>query len=241
MATAAKPYAAKVGGSPVMANYIKSSGNVYAGDVVVVGGVPYVALVDIPAFSGGPTFDALSIEGGIYAIMADGAIGLGVWVYWDATNKKVTLTASGNTLFGIMVAGPTGGLEGAGTTADGDTAYVFHFPLPSGSPVPGSIGGSTAAAGSTTTDAGVLPAGTAQTYPTSAADDTTGVRIHANDKVTGRMLFIGNNVSNKILKVYPPTGGTINGASANAAFSSVSGKGVIVQCTSSGSNTWLAW
>lgn len=102
-------------------------------------------------------------------------------------------------------------------------------------------GASTAAAGSTTSDAGALPAATATVYPTTAADDTKGVVIHADDKVTGRLLFIGNGVSNKILKVYPPSGGTINGGSADAAFSSVSGAGVIVICLSATSNTWLAW
>jgi hypothetical protein len=102
-------------------------------------------------------------------------------------------------------------------------------------------GASTAAAGTTTADAGVLPSGTSRLYPTTAADDTKGVRIAATDKVTGRCLFIGNGVSNKILKVYPPSGGTINGAAADAAFSSASGKGVIIYCLSSGSNTWLAF
>ncbi len=104
-----------------------------------------------------------------------------------------------------------------------------------------SIGASTSAAGSTSADAGALPAGTARVYPTTAADDTTGVIIHADDKVTGRMLFIGNGVANKILKVYPPAGGTINGGAANAAFSTASGHGAIVLCTSSGDNTWLGW
>lgn len=101
------------------------------------------------------------------------------------------------------------------------------------------VGGSTAAAGSTTTDAGVLPAKTANVYPTSAADDTKGVRINAADAITGRRLYIGNGVSNKILKVYAPTGGTINGGSADAAFSSVSGKGVIAICLSGSANSWL--
>lgn len=102
-------------------------------------------------------------------------------------------------------------------------------------------GASTAAAGSTTSDAGVLPAGTATVYPTTAADDTKGVRVHASDKVTGRKIMIGNGVSNKILKVYPPSGGTINGGSADAAFSGASGKGVIMYCLNSTGNTWLAW
>lgn len=103
------------------------------------------------------------------------------------------------------------------------------------------IGASTAAAGSTTADAGVLPAATAEVYPTTAADGTKGVRIHADDKVKGRRLLIGNGVSNAVLKVYAPSGGTINGASVDAAFSSVSGKGVMIMCLSSDDNTWLAW
>lgn len=104
-----------------------------------------------------------------------------------------------------------------------------------------SIGASTAAAGTTTSDAGVLPAATATTYPTTAADGTKGVRVSASEKVNGRVLYIGNGVSNQILKVYGPSGATINGGSADAAFSSVSGKGVIIQCLNATSNTWLAW
>lgn len=101
-------------------------------------------------------------------------------------------------------------------------------------------GASTAAAGTTTADAGVLPAGTSSVYPTTAADDTAGVRVHASDKVTGRSFFVGNGVSNKILKVYPPSGGTINGAAADAAFSTASGKGCWLHCLNSTANTWLA-
>ena len=73
------------------------------------------------------------------------------------------------------------------------------------------------------------------------ADDTVGVTINAADKVTGRAILIGNKVSNKILKVYPPAGGTINGAAANVAFSTVSGKGAIVCCLDATTNAWLAW
>jgi len=108
-------------------------------------------------------------------------------------------------------------------------------------PIQTTAGASTAAAGSTTADAGVLPAGTDRFYPTTAADDTKGVRVHATDKVTGREILIGNGVSNKILKVYPPAGGAINGAAADAAYSSASGKGVIIRCLDSTANTWSAW
>jgi hypothetical protein len=102
-------------------------------------------------------------------------------------------------------------------------------------------GGSTAAAGGTHSDAGALPSATSRVYPTTAADGTKGVKVSASDAVTGRMLFIGNGVSNQILKVYGPTGAVINGAAANAGFSSASGKGVIMYCTSGSGNTWLAW
>jgi hypothetical protein len=103
------------------------------------------------------------------------------------------------------------------------------------------VGASTAAAGNAVGNAGALPAGTAKIYPTTAADDTKGVVIDAADQVTGRVLLIGNGVSNKILKVYGPSGAVINGAAADAAFSSASGKGVIAACLSGSGNTWLMW
>lgn len=102
------------------------------------------------------------------------------------------------------------------------------------------VGASTVALGTNSATAAALPAGTAPVYPTTAADDTVGVIIHANDKVTGRRLFVGNGVSNKILKIYGPTGAVINGAAADAAFSTASGKGAWVVCLSGAGNTWLA-
>jgi hypothetical protein len=102
-------------------------------------------------------------------------------------------------------------------------------------------GVSTAAAGTVQADAGALPAGTSLVYPTTGADNAKGVVINVADKVTGRMIFVGNGVSDKILKVYGPTGATINGGAANAAFSTASGKGAILVCLDSGANTWLAW
>jgi hypothetical protein len=107
-------------------------------------------------------------------------------------------------------------------------------------PVGLSSGAPTAAAGTTTADAGVLPAATAQFYPTTAADGTKGVRVHANDKVTGRILVVGNGAA-AVLKVYAPSGGVINNAAADAAFSTGSGKGAILVCTDAAANKWLAW
>lgn len=103
------------------------------------------------------------------------------------------------------------------------------------------VGASTAGAGTTVADATALPAGTANVYPTTAADDTVGVKLTVSDQVTGRRVFIGNGVSNKILKVYGPSGAVINGGSADAAFSSASGKGVMMICLSGPGNTWLGF
>lgn len=138
-------------------------------------------------------------------------------------------------------AGTDGAISIGTSNTSAITIGAASIPTNAPGPVNSAAGASTAAAGSTTSDAGVLPAGTARVYPTTAADDTKGVRVHASDKVTGRTIFIGNGVSNKILKVYAPSGGAINGASADAAFSSASGKGVIMHCLDATANTWLAW
>jgi predicted RecA/RadA family phage recombinase len=137
------------------------------------------------------------------------------------------------------------GTDGVANVGTSNTSQVNIAAASIPTAMPGPInqvaGGSTAAAGSTTADAGELPAATAGVYPTTAADDTKGVRVNAADKVTGRTILIGNGVSNKVLKVYAPSGGAINGAAADAAFSSASGKGVIIHCLNSSANTWLAW
>jgi hypothetical protein len=166
---------------------------------------------------------------GIVAVTAAAALTVPCVVGINLTTKKVNAAGTASTVV-------TGTL--LYSVSSGATAQIH---LNEYNKADHSIGASTAAAGSTTTDATVLPAATAEVYPTSAADGTKGVRIHADDIRKSRRLFIGNGVSNAILKVYPPTGGTINGAAANAAFSSVSGKGVILICSDADSNAWLAW
>jgi hypothetical protein len=141
----------------------------------------------------------------------------------------------------VKVVDAHGSLTGERDILVEDFFAAVAVPVGHTKPVKKTAGASTAAAGTTTADAGVLPAGTTPVYPTTAADDTKGVRVSATDKVTGRMVWIGNGVSNKILKVYAPSGGTINGAAADAAFSSASGKGVVMYCLDATANTWLAW
>lgn len=156
--------------------------------------------------------------------------------------NEVDLTS---TLNGVATAAVAGTAEASKVPVLGTNKDLDIFKVASDFSLGGvaelSVGGSTAASGTTSANAAGLPAGTANVYPTTAADGTVGVIIDVADKVTGRILFIGNGVSNQILKVYAPSGGVINGGSANAAFSSASGKGVIIICLSSSGNTWLAF
>ncbi len=198
----------------------------------------------------GVTVDGLLIkDGDAVFVDSDKAIfgtGLDVTMAWDGTDFDVLGVADDQV---IKVGNGTNSFD-AWVYGNVATDYVLWDASASLLSLAGvaklgvanrSIGASTVAVGTNTGTAGALPAGTAPVYPTTAADDTVGVVIHASDKVTGRQIFIGNGVSNKILKVYPAAGGTINGAAADAAFSSVSGKGVIVVCLDSTANTWLAW
>ena len=72
---------------------------VAAGDVVVLGSLVGIARLDIPA----GTLGALATVG-VFAIdKAAESVTLGAVLYWDATAKNVTATASGNTYIGKAV------------------------------------------------------------------------------------------------------------------------------------------
>jgi len=222
-------------------NYTPSSA-VDAGQVVVQANLVGIALSPIAANELG----SLAVEGIFDVVQAAEIIPAGSTIYWDADGNPVggvagtgaaTATATGNTFMGFAQA-LTAATDATVTVALCSAAASANLTATN---VTGAVAGSTAAAGSTTADAGALPATAATVFPTTAADDTKGVVVHAVNKVTGRMLFIGNGVANKVLKVYPPSGGAINGAAADAAFSSASGKGVVMVCLSGSGNTWLAW
>ena len=86
-------------GNPVYVDHTPS-GAVTAGDVIVIGDQPFVAHVDIAANAKG----AVASTDGVYNILADGAIGAGVKVYWDNGAKRITTTAAGNKQFGFVTA-----------------------------------------------------------------------------------------------------------------------------------------
>lgn len=165
---------------------------------------------------------------GIVEFTAAGAMTVPCVVGVNLTTKQVNTAGTASTV-------PMGSL--VATVSSGGKAQIS---LNEYGKSQHAIGASTAAAGTVTGDATVLPAGTAEVYPTSAADGTKGVRLDASDNVTGRRLFVTNTAA-AILKIYPPTGGTINGGAANAAVSSVSGKGVILICIDGTAGTWAAF
>lgn len=220
--------AAAQGGAIAVTGGTSSTASNAGGAITVTGGVPGVTGVGGAVSVTGGAGGATSGTGGA-ASLAGGAGTAG-----NANGGAVSL------LGGNAHGSGTDGVANVGTSNTSQVNIAAtSIPTAISGPINGAIGASTAAAGSTYEDAGALPAGTACIYPTTAADDTKGVIISDSDKVTGRILFIGNGVSNKILKVYPATGGTANGGSANVAFSSASGKGVVAICLSSSSNTWL--
>lgn len=171
-----------VSGKPVMQKYTPAA-SYSAGDVVVIGSVPFVAHEDNPPFGATVILDALACEGGIYQIATDGTPVIGQVVYFNTTSKKLTATGAGNVHFGTLVAGPTGDMGGASPAADGDVGYAFHAPRGSGGGVSTGKSEATASATATLTAAQLLGglinsvpvAGITLTLPT-AANMVAGVK-----------------------------------------------------------------
>jgi len=210
----ATPMAAFVRGKPIMADHIPDAAYA-AGDVIVKGNTPFVAHEDNPMFGTTPVIsDALAAEGGIYQMQADGAIGVGQQVYWDATAKKVSLTAGTNTVFGYLVQGPTLIASDPGTANSGDNCLVLHAPTQSaGAPVMKVF--SIAVAGSNQATA------TNTNYGFNLVSGANGVSgVIMPTPQTGRSVWIknNNNGASPSLIVYPQIGGTINAGSANTQY-----------------------
>lgn len=85
-------------GDPLKVDHTPSV-DVAAGEVVVLGAVPFVAHVPIPANTKG----ALAAGGGVYRGTPAAAIAGGVKVYWDDTANQFTATATSNSHFGYAV------------------------------------------------------------------------------------------------------------------------------------------
>jgi hypothetical protein len=111
-----------------MVDYTPASGNVAEGTVVVLGtvtantsGTGGYATVAHKAITNS-TLGAVSVGGGIYAMVNLNNAATGAKVYWDIQNntRKVTTVSTNNVQMGYIVS--TGG-AGANTTC-----YVRHVP-----------------------------------------------------------------------------------------------------------------
>ena len=115
-------------GDPVMIDYTPASGNVAAGQVVLVGSVT-ANTAGTGAIAGiahrditNNTIGALAVGNGVYDATNLNNAANGVKVYWDDSANKVTTVSTNNAQFGYVVA--NGGLN-ANTTC-----RVFHDPRP---------------------------------------------------------------------------------------------------------------
>ena len=90
-----------------MKNFVQAGSNltlpapaaIASGDLVIIG-----SLIGVAAGSAASGEDFDLVTAGVFDLpKATGAIGLGAAVYGDSTAKKVTTTASGNTLCGTAV------------------------------------------------------------------------------------------------------------------------------------------
>lgn len=96
-------------GNPTMIDYTPSSGNVAAGEVVLLGnttgvtcGIAHVAIEN-------STLGAVSAGGGVYEVVnLDNAANYAT-VYWDNSANKITTTSTNNALFGFIVSSGAGG------------------------------------------------------------------------------------------------------------------------------------
>lgn len=114
-------------GDPVCVDYTPASGNIAAGQVVVVGsvtantaGTGAVAMIAHRPITNN-TVGALATFGGVYDVVNLNNAATGAKVYWEDTNNKVTTVSTNNAVFGWICA------EGAGGA--NSTAKAFHCPF----------------------------------------------------------------------------------------------------------------
>ena len=108
-------------GEPLMIDYTPSTGNVSAGQVVLIGNTAGlccgVAHKDIT----NSTLGALAGGGGVYDVVNLNNSANGAKVYWDDTNNKFTTASTNNAVFGTIVKNGGGGAN--------TNCIVLHNPI----------------------------------------------------------------------------------------------------------------
>lgn len=107
-------------GEPLFIDYTPASGNISAGQVVLLGNLTGltcgIAHLDITNNTAG----SLAAGGGIYDVTMIGNYTQGTKVYWDDSNNKVTTTSTNNS--------PFGSIASAGGTGANTTVEALHTP-----------------------------------------------------------------------------------------------------------------
>jgi Uncharacterized conserved protein (DUF2190) len=101
-------------GEPLMIDYTPASGNVSAGQVLLLGNTAGLCCVIPHSDIANNVKGAVAAGGGVYDVVNLNNAANGAKVYWDDTNNKVTTTSTNNALFGFIVSEGGGG---ANTTA----------------------------------------------------------------------------------------------------------------------------
>lgn len=108
-------------GSPQMVAYTPASGDLEAGDVVLLGNSAGITCGVTHCDIANSVLGSIAVGGGIYDMISLQNNADYAKVYWDpATPTKVTSTSTNNALFGFIV---EGGSAGANTTVS-----VLHDP-----------------------------------------------------------------------------------------------------------------
>ena len=107
-------------GEPQMVDYTPSSGDVAAGQVVLLGNTTGLTCGIAHCPISNNVLGALAVGGGVYDVVNLNNSANYAKVYWDDTNNKVTSVSTKNALFGFIVASGGGGAN--------STARALHFP-----------------------------------------------------------------------------------------------------------------
>jgi hypothetical protein len=96
-------------GDPVMIDYTPASGNVAAGQVILLGNTTGLTCGVVHRDIENSRLGALASGGGVYEVTNLNNAANYAKVWWDDTNNKVTTVSTNNALFGFVVDDGGGG------------------------------------------------------------------------------------------------------------------------------------
>lgn len=100
-------------GDPVMVDYTPSSGDVTAGDVILVGNLTGFTVGIAHRDITNNVLGAIAAGGGVYECTNLNNAATGAKVYWDNSADKVTTVSTNNATFGFIVSRGGGGANSA--------------------------------------------------------------------------------------------------------------------------------